>query len=149
MADPRGGNVRNRKANNSRAGGAKPAVVEEVDTDEAEEIERGREAKEEEEKERRQRRKRTARERVDDEDDYSPWLDVLRVLSLLAVVSCGLSWLVSGGESFTWGLRHPPKYLNAEWWKAQFVRPPLPFRLPAMSLYAMGKKKKKETKRKG
>ena len=46
MADPRGGNVRNRKANNSRAGGAKPAVVEEVDTDEAEEIERGREAKE-------------------------------------------------------------------------------------------------------
>lgn len=120
MADPFGGNVRNRKAN--RAGGAKPAVVEEVDTDEAEEIEREREVKEDEAKERRQqKRKRSTRERVDDEDDYSPWLDVLRVLSLLAVVSCGLSWLVSGGESFTWGLRHPPKYLNKEWWKAQFV----------------------------
>lgn len=107
------GSVRNRKA------GAKPAtpaaaetVVEEVDTDEAEEIETTRVEK----------KRRTARDRVEDEDDYSPWLDVLRVLSFLVIASCGLSYLVSGGESFTWGLRHPPKYLDAAWWKAQWVR---------------------------
>ena len=116
MSAPQGSNVRNRK-NNNRApgGGAKPAVVEEVDTDEAEEIER-------EQQEKEKKTKRSPRERVDEEDDYSPWLDILRVLSFLALVSCGLSWLVSGGESLTWGLCHPPKYLNAEWWKAQWVR---------------------------
>ena len=58
---------------------------------------------------------------MEDEDDYSPWMDVLRVISFLIVASCGLSYLVSNGESFTWGLRHPPKYLDAAWWKAQWV----------------------------
>ncbi|EMR61903.1 putative cytochrome b5-like heme steroid binding domain-containing protein [Eutypa lata UCREL1] len=105
------GSVRNRKAK-AASKPAEVAVVEEVDTDEAEEIEKTRVEK-----------KRTARERVEDEDDYSPWMDVLRVISFLIVASCGLSYLVSNGESFTWGLRHPPKYLDAAWWKAQWNGP--------------------------
>lgn len=56
-----------------------------------------------------------------EDDDYSPWLDVLRVLTFLLVASAGLSYLISSGESFTWGLKHPPKYLRKEWWQEQFV----------------------------
>ncbi|ORY64355.1 uncharacterized protein BCR38DRAFT_409729 [Pseudomassariella vexata] len=61
--------------------------------------------------------------RVDNEDDYSPWVDVLRVITFLIFGSCALSYLISSGESFTWGLRHPPKYLNVDWWKAQLNGP--------------------------
>ncbi|KAI1083774.1 hypothetical protein F5B20DRAFT_349685 [Whalleya microplaca] len=67
--------------------------------------------------------KPTAKARVKDEDDYSPWVDVLRVLSFLIVASCGLSYLISGGESFTWGLQHPPKYLQLKWWQSQLRGP--------------------------
>ncbi|RYP80807.1 hypothetical protein DL769_002277 [Monosporascus sp. CRB-8-3] len=108
-----GGSVRNRKAKAAPAEVGAP-VVEEVDTDEADEIERTRQEK---------NRTRAPRERVEDEDGYSPWLDVLRVLTFLVVASCGLSYLVSGGESFTWGLRHPPKYLSAQWWRTQLSGP--------------------------
>ncbi len=60
--------------------------------------------------------------KVDDEDAYSPWVDVLRVLTFLFLASCGLSYLISNGESWFWGMSNPPKYLQAEWWKGQFVR---------------------------
>lgn len=52
----------------------------------------------------------------------NPWLDVARVLTFLFVVSCGLSYLVSAGESFFWTMKVPPKYLRTEWWKSQLVR---------------------------
>lgn len=58
---------------------------------------------------------------AEEEDEYSPWVDILRVLSLLFVISCGLSYLVSGGESFFWGMKNPPKYMQVDWWKAQIV----------------------------
>lgn len=67
--------------------------------------------------------KPTAKTRVKTEDnDYSPWVDVLRVLTFLLLVSTALSYLVSGGDSFTWGLKRTPKYLNKEYWAEKFVR---------------------------
>lgn len=60
----------------------------------------------------------------DDETEYgNPWVDVLRILSFLFLVSCGLSYLVSGGESFFWAMKVPPKYLRTETWRGIFVRP--------------------------
>jgi len=59
--------------------------------------------------------------RVKDEDEYSPWLDIVRVLSFLFVASCALSYMISSGESFFWGMQNPPKYLQKQWWKTQFV----------------------------
>lgn len=62
--------------------------------------------------------------RVDTEEvEYgNPWVDVLRVLSFLLFVSCGASYLVSGGESFFWSMKVPPKYLRVETWKGLLVR---------------------------
>lgn len=60
-----------------------------------------------------------------DEVEYgNPWVDVLRVLSFLLFVSCGASYLVSGGESFFWSMKVPPKYLRVETWKGLIVREP-------------------------
>ncbi|KAI1800933.1 cytochrome b5 [Daldinia bambusicola] len=67
--------------------------------------------------------KRKTKELVEDDEEYSPWVDVLRVLSFLLVASCGLSYLVSGGESFFWSMRAPPKYLQVDWWKSQLRGP--------------------------
>lgn len=50
------------------------------------------------------------------------WLDVARVLTFLFFLSCGLSYLISSGESFFWTMKVPPKYLRTEWWKSQLVR---------------------------
>lgn len=59
----------------------------------------------------------------DDETEYgSTLIDVLRVLSFLFLVSCGLSYLVSGGESFFWSMKVPPKYLRTETWRGMLVR---------------------------
>ncbi|KAI0418662.1 hypothetical protein F5X98DRAFT_336923 [Xylaria grammica] len=118
----RAGGVRQRKAKASAAAGEQvPPQVEEVDTDEADEIERERE---EAEAERLERKNRTPKQKLDDEDDaYSPWVDILRVISFLIFASFALSYLISGGETFTWGMKHPPKYLQTEWWKAKFRGP--------------------------
>lgn len=59
---------------------------------------------------------------ADDEVEYeNRWVDLARVLTFLLFASCGLSYLVSGGESFFWTMKVPPKYLRAEWWKSQLV----------------------------
>lgn len=63
-----------------------------------------------------------AEARIDEEDAYSPWVDILRVLTFLFIASCGLSYLISSGESWFWGMKNPPSYLRADWWKSQFVR---------------------------
>lgn len=57
----------------------------------------------------------------------NPWIDVARVLTFLLVVSCGLSYLVSAGESFFWTMKVPPKYLRTEWWRSQLVGWIVPF----------------------
>jgi hypothetical protein len=58
-----------------------------------------------------------------DDDAYSPWLDILRVLTFLLIASCGLSYLVSGGETWFWyyGKVKPP-FMTLNHWKAKFVR---------------------------
>lgn len=58
----------------------------------------------------------------DDEVEYeNRWVDLARVLTFLLFASCGLSYLVSSGESFFWSMKVPPKYMRVEWWKSQFV----------------------------
>ncbi|KAI1358815.1 putative heme binding protein [Xylaria arbuscula] len=123
MVTTRGEGVRQRKAkaSASAATGPEPPQVEEVDTSEAEEIERERE---EAEAERLRRKNRSPKEKLEEEDDdYSPWIDVLRVISFLIFASCALSYLISGGETFTWGMKNPPKYLQKDWWKAKIRGP--------------------------
>lgn len=56
-------------------------------------------------------------------DDYTPWVDMLRVLSFLFIASCGLSYVISGGESFFWGMKNKPNYLRVDWWKSQLNGP--------------------------
>ncbi|KAH8678132.1 hypothetical protein BX600DRAFT_493459 [Xylariales sp. PMI_506] len=67
--------------------------------------------------------KRTTKELVKTEDSYSPFVDVFRVLTFLVLASIGLSYIITGGDSFFWGMRHPPKYLRVNWWKEQFKAP--------------------------
>ena len=64
--------------------------------------------------------------KVDDEDRDSPLLDLLRVITFLFLASGGLSYLISGGETFFWGMSHPPNYLRVDWWKSQLVTLPNP-----------------------
>ncbi|KAI1293311.1 putative heme binding protein [Xylaria venustula] len=121
MTATRGDGVRQRKTNASAAADpTTPPQVEEVDTSEAEEIERERE---EAEADRVQKKTRTPKQKLEDDDEYSPWVDILRVISFLIFASCALSYLISGGETFTWGMKHPPKYLQTDWWKAKFRGP--------------------------
>ena len=54
-------------------------------------------------------------------EDDPIWLDVMRILSFIFIASCGLSYLISGGDSFFWGVQHKPDYLRVDWWKAQLV----------------------------
>lgn len=61
------------------------------------------------------------KKKLEDEDAYSPWVDVLRVITFLFLASCGLSYLISGGETFFWGMKNPPNYLTADWWKLKIV----------------------------
>ncbi|PFH59635.1 hypothetical protein XA68_12071 [Ophiocordyceps unilateralis] len=62
--------------------------------------------------------------RADADDSSVPWLDSLRVLTFLLVASCGLSYVISGGESWSWGVRPArPHYLRPEWWKAKLTGP--------------------------
>ena len=56
-----------------------------------------------------------------DDDGYTPWVDILRVLTFLFLVSCGASYVISGGESWFWGMKNKPHYLKAEWWRAKIV----------------------------
>ncbi|KAJ2974948.1 hypothetical protein NUW58_g8496 [Xylaria curta] len=120
MTTTRDSGVRQRKAKANTATDQTPPQIEEVDTSEAEEIERERE---EAETERLLRKDRSPKEKVEDEDDdYTPWVDILRVISFLIFASCALSYLISGGESFTWGMKNPPKYIQADWWKSKLVR---------------------------
>ncbi|PHH83850.1 hypothetical protein CDD82_42 [Ophiocordyceps australis] len=56
-------------------------------------------------------------------DDSSYWMDFARVLTFLLLASCGLSLVISGGESWFWGFKPKPNYLRIEWWKAQLSGP--------------------------
>lgn len=56
-----------------------------------------------------------------DDESGSLRLDILRVLTFLFIASCGLSYVISSGESFFWGMQNKPYYLKPDWWKAKFV----------------------------
>ncbi|KAK3939268.1 hypothetical protein QBC46DRAFT_151383 [Diplogelasinospora grovesii] len=73
--------------------------------------------------------------RIAEEDASSPiWLEILRVLAFLFIASCGLSYLISAGETFTWGMKNPPNYLQAKWWKAQ-IRGPVYMTMSELAQY--------------
>lgn len=81
-------------------------------------------------------KKKSAQDRLDEDESYSSlYLDIFRVLTFLVLASCGLSYLVSYGESFSWGMPASPKYLKVDWWKKQFVRRPRPRPLHFFSSY--------------
>ncbi|KAI1471204.1 cytochrome b5 [Daldinia caldariorum] len=105
--------IRQRKGKGPARDDVRTAVVEELDTSESDASASAPVSKP----------KRKPKELVEDDEDYSPWVDVLRVLSFLFVASCGLSYLVSNGESFFWSMRAPPKYLQVDWWKSQLRGP--------------------------
>ncbi|KAJ9165077.1 Cytochrome b5 [Coniochaeta hoffmannii] len=63
------------------------------------------------------------KQKVAKEDAYNPIVDIFRVLTFLFVASCGLSYLISGGETWTWGMKNPPKYLQKGWWESQWRGP--------------------------
>ncbi|KAL2755457.1 hypothetical protein ACRALDRAFT_2105582 [Sodiomyces alcalophilus JCM 7366] len=70
----------------------------------------------------------------EDDEPYSPWVDILRVLSFLLLASCGLSYLISGGESWTWGFDNKPRYLRLGYWK-NLVAGPLELTPDELALY--------------
>lgn len=88
-----------------------PRVVE-VDTDEEDEITRTAEQQRERlrvEKE----KKKTTRYYEEDEDDkfYISLLDVIRMMVTFVVLSVGLSYYVTSGESYIWGFEK-----QRPWW---------------------------------
>jgi hypothetical protein len=66
--------------------------------------------------------KKRTKSKFSETDAEAPWVDVLRVISFLFVASCALSYWISNGESFFWGMKNKPVYLRVDWWKAQVVR---------------------------
>jgi hypothetical protein len=81
--------------------------------------------------------KPTAKARARSDDEYSPWVDVLRVITFLLLASAALSYLISSGDSFTWGLKHPPKYLTRHYWEEQFVSASLLFLPPTLAGHSL------------
>lgn len=72
----------------------------------------------------KKKKSKKSSKQTDDEDDIeyeNRWVDFARVLTLFFFLSCGLSYLISNGESFFWSMKVPPKYLRTEWWKSQWV----------------------------
>ncbi|SPO03302.1 related to DNA damage response protein [Cephalotrichum gorgonifer] len=86
-----------------------------------------------EDKPRKLKKKVRARD-LEDDDPYTPWVDILRVISFLFVASCALSYLVSSGESFFWGMKNKPNYMRLDWWKSHF-QPPLELTLEELAAY--------------
>ena len=102
-------NLRNRRA---QADDSTPRVVE-VDTDEEDEITRTAEQQRERNRlERDNNKTRTVKIDDDDDEDFRiSLLDVLRVIVTLVVLSVGLSYYVTSGESYIWGFER-----QRPWW---------------------------------
>lgn len=67
------------------------------------------------------RAKSTGGKAREDDDETSWVIDIFRVLTFLLVASCGVSYLVSGGESYFWGMKNKPNYLQLRYWQTKFV----------------------------
>ncbi|KAK4197083.1 hypothetical protein QBC40DRAFT_207891 [Triangularia verruculosa] len=73
----------------------------------------------------------------EDADEYDGWniaLDIARVISFLFLASCGLSYLVSNGETFFWGMKNPPKYLTKAYYK-ELIQGPVYLTPSELALY--------------
>ncbi|KAM0426946.1 hypothetical protein ACHAPT_007844 [Fusarium lateritium] len=73
-------------------------------------------------------KKRSSTE-IDEEDPwdgYTPYVDVLRVITFLLLASCGLSYVISGGKSWFWGMKNKPDYLTVKYYKELINGPPPP-----------------------
>ncbi|KAK4102488.1 cytochrome b5 [Parathielavia hyrcaniae] len=71
-------------------------------------------------------RRKSPHERLDDDEAYSTaslCVDILRVLTFIGLAWIGLSYLISNGDTYSWGLSDPPKYVNPEWWMKKFRGP--------------------------
>ncbi|KAK4121850.1 cytochrome b5 [Parathielavia appendiculata] len=71
-------------------------------------------------------KRKSPQERLDDDAAYSTaslCLDILRVITFIGLAWIGLSYLISNGETYSWGISDPPKYLKPEWWMKQFRGP--------------------------
>ncbi|KAK4038147.1 hypothetical protein C8A01DRAFT_48204 [Parachaetomium inaequale] len=70
-------------------------------------------------------KKKSAQDRLDDDNDSSSsyFLDTFRVLTFLVLAYVGLSYLVSSGETYSYGIADPSKYTKLDWWKKQFTGP--------------------------
>ncbi|KAM0240458.1 hypothetical protein ACHAPO_002356 [Fusarium lateritium] len=84
--------------------------------------------------------KKTSSSKVDHDgiwDGYSPYLDILRVISFLFVASMGLSYVISGGESYWWGHKNKPEWMTQKFYKELILGPPPPtyMTLDELSLY--------------
>lgn len=87
-----------------------PRVVE-VDTDEEVEITRTTEQQRERHRIERDNKKYTVKIDDDDENFCISLLDVLRVIVTLVVLTVGLSYYVTSGESYIWGFER-----QRPWW---------------------------------
>ncbi|KAF5019932.1 hypothetical protein F66182_8055 [Fusarium sp. NRRL 66182] len=72
------------------------------------------------------KRSSTEIDQEDPWDGYSLWLDALRVITFLIVASMGLSYVISGGESFWWGQKNKPEWMTTKFYKDKILGPPPP-----------------------
>ncbi|KAF4126336.1 Cytochrome b5-like Heme/Steroid binding domain, partial [Geosmithia morbida] len=69
--------------------------------------------------------KKEIRKKIDSDDDdrFTFYIDILRVITFLTVASFGLSYVISGGQSWVWGGVRLPEYLTVDYWKEQMKGP--------------------------
>ncbi|KAL2197048.1 hypothetical protein P885DRAFT_36041 [Corynascus similis CBS 632.67] len=80
------------------------------------------------------KKQKSVKERLDEDEASSHVLDIFRLLTFLILAYCGLSYLVSSGETYSLGLPNAPKYLNVDWWKKQ-LRGPIYLTLDELAAY--------------
>ncbi|EAQ84139.1 hypothetical protein CHGG_10543 [Chaetomium globosum CBS 148.51] len=68
-------------------------------------------------------KKKSTKDRLDDDESTSHVLDIFRVLTFLVLAYFGLSYLISNGETYTWGVTNGSKYLKTDWWMKQLRGP--------------------------
>lgn len=70
--------------------------------------------------------KKTSSSKADQDDTwdgYSPYVDILRVISFLFVASMGLSYVISGGESYWWGHKNKPEWMTQKFYRELILGP--------------------------
>ncbi|KAK4141988.1 cytochrome b5-like heme/steroid binding domain-containing protein [Dichotomopilus funicola] len=69
-------------------------------------------------------KQKSTKQKVKDSESYSSHvLDAFRVLTFLVLAYIGLSYLVSSGDTYSWGFPTAPRYLKTDWWLKQLRGP--------------------------